>query len=263
MVRQVLVDEIIRRFPEHIDTSAAKGVSGVIAWQLAGFGDELDTFALIIEDGIVWTSRRVPRKRDVTVRLGVISFLKLATGHGDPSAMALAGDLELEGDAELALKLLHFVQIPTEGGPVKLPAASTIDMPELVGLIRRLPERQLRERLRGPVGKVLLDEVFRRMPDYVDADRAAGICALVVWQFTGPDGAVTHEYRTLFHQGRCELGAGAGAERRAVIRTDPVVFFKLVGGTAKPISSWLTGKISVRGDRLFAARLPRLFRTGR
>jgi predicted lipid carrier protein YhbT len=258
MIRQVLVDEIIRRFPDYLDPVAARGMHGVVRWELVGFEDEADPFTLIVEDGVIKVGRDLEAEPTVTLRLGVVSFLKLATGNGDPCTMALSGDLELDGDAWFALELLRLFRIPTEDGVVELCSPSKVDVAAMARLVRELPERRLRERLRGAVRQILLDEIFRRLPEYLNRGRSVGVDALVAWQITGrPDGGFD-EYRTLIRGGVCTVGDLEG-EPRVSIRTEPVVFFKLVTGNASPALTYLKRRLSIRGDLYFASRLPRIF----
>jgi len=265
VIRQIIIDEIIRRFPDYIDPVASKGMTGVVRWELVGFGDEIDRFTLLVDDGVVEVGRDLDDGPDdeptVTLRLGVVSFLKLAAGNGDPSTMVLSGDLELDGDAWFALDLLQLFRIPTTAGLVELGGPNKVDVGAVSRLVRQVPDRQLRERLRGPVRQILLDEVFRRMPSYLNRDRSVGVDALVAWQITGrPDGGFD-EYRTCIRDGVCTVGTGRELRGRpkASIRTDPMVFFKVVTSNANPIMSCVRRRLSVRGDLLFAARLARIF----
>jgi putative sterol carrier protein len=261
VIRQIIVDEIIRRFPDYIDPVAAKGVNGVFRWELVGFGDEIDDFTLMVEDGSVKVGRELHARPTVTLRLGVVSFLKLAAGNGDPSTMALSGDLEIDGDADFALHLLQLLRIPTARGLVQIGGPGKVDVGAIARLVRQVPDRQLRERLRGPVRQILLDEIFRRMPGYLNVHRCAGVDVLVAWQITGrPDGG-RDEYRTLVRGGRCVVGGVGELPGRPTvgIRTDPTVFFKLVTSNLNPVAGLLRRRLTVRGNLLVAARLTRIF----
>ncbi len=264
LVNVAIVDEIIRRFPEYIDPVAAKGVNGVVRWEL-GLADEVNRFTQVIDDGTVLVGRNLPDEPaddpTVTLRLGVVSFLKLASGAGDPSTMALSGDLELDGDAWFALDLLQLFRIPTAAGLVGIGGPGKVDVAAMARLVRQVPDRQLRERLRGPVRQILLDEIFRRMPGYLNKHRSAGVDALVAWQITGRRDGGFDEYRTRIRDQVCTVGTADELRGRptASIRTDPMVFFKLVTSNANPATSWIRRRLSVRGNLLFAARLARIF----
>jgi putative sterol carrier protein len=253
MIRQNLVDEIIRRFPDYIDADAAKGVDGIVGWELIGPGDEVDRFSLVVADGVVQVGRDLAAEPTVTLRLGAVSFLKIATGNGDPSTMVLSGDLEVVGDSWFALDLLRLVHIPTPDGtahlddPGKIDPGKTdpgktdpvkIDPSAVARLVREIPDRQL--------------------PQYLDTERAAHVDALAAWQITGGRGGGVDEYRTLIRDGSCTVGELPGRPR-ASVRTDPVVFLKLLTGKASPLRTLLRRRLSLRGDVVLASRLPRIF----
>lgn len=265
MVNVAIVDEIIRRFPDYIDPTAAKGINGVVRWELLGLANEVNRFTQVIDDGTVLVGRDLPDEPaddpTVTLRLGVVSFLKLASGAGDPSTMALSGDLELDGDAWFALDLLQLFRIPTTAGLVGIGGPSKVDVAAMARLVRQVPDRQLRERLRGPVRQILLDEIFRRMPGYLNKHRCADVDALVAWQITGRCDGGVDEYRTRIRDQVCTVGTAAELRGRptASIRTDPMVFLKLVTSNANPVMSCVRRRLSVRGNLLFAARLARIF----
>jgi len=142
---------------------------------------------------------------------------------------------------------------------VHLCGPSNIDVDAVARLVREIPDRQLRDRLRGPVRQIVLDEIFRRMPQYLNPKQAARVDALVAWRITGRRDGGYDEYRTLIRDGRCTVGEPAGRPR-VTVRTSPVVFLKLVTGNANPVRTALRHRLSIRGDLLFASRLPRIFR---
>lgn len=265
MIRHILVDEIVRRFPDYLDAEAAAGIRGVVGWELVGLGNEVDRFLLIIENGVVKIGRDLVAAPTVTLRLGVISFLKLATGNGDPCTMVLSGDLELAGDGWFALQLLRLIRIPTQQGVVQLCGPNKLDVTAVARLAREIPEGHLRKRLRDPVRRILLEEIFRRLPSYLDRGHAVGVDALVAWQLTGRSDGGYNEYRTLIRGGVCTVGDAATlpGRPRVSVRTEPVVFLKLVTGNAGALSMLLRQRLTVRGDPLLASRLPRIFRLPR
>ena len=113
--------------------------------------------------------------------------------------------------------------------------------------------------MRGPIRDLILDEVFRRFPEYFKAGRA-GTEAAIGFKITGrPDGGADR-YRVLISGGEVRAGRDLEVEPRATIVIDGVAFLKLVTGNANPVVSFVTGKLKVRGDLAFAAQIPGLFR---
>lgn len=52
--------------------------------------------------------------------------------------------------------------------------AANVDAVEIAAAVAGADRDELRARLRGGIGKVLVDEVIRRLPEYVDPVAAAG-----------------------------------------------------------------------------------------
>ncbi|WP_158890480.1 SCP2 sterol-binding domain-containing protein [Amycolatopsis anabasis] len=258
-LRERILDEVIRRIPGYVDAEAAAGVTATVAWEILGEDGDPDRFLLEITDGTARAGRELTGTPAVTLRLATADFLTLATGNADPSTMVLSGALTLDGDASLALDLVRFLRIPSGDGVVPVGDPGQVDVGAIARLVRDTPDRELAKRLRGPVRQLLLDEIFRRMPGYLDENRASGVDALIVWQITGrPDGGYD-EYRTQVVDGKCTVGAELPGTPKVSIRTDPIQFCKLVTGNANPVTAFLTRKLSVRGDLMFASQLPTLF----
>ncbi|GAA1973671.1 SCP2 sterol-binding domain-containing protein [Amycolatopsis minnesotensis] len=256
-VGRIVVDEVIRRLPEYVDPVAAAGVNQVIGWRLLDERGAGDRFLLRIDDGVASAGRELDGVPSVTLRLGTADFLVLATGNGDPATMVLSGVLRIEGDAAVALDLVRLLRIPSAKGVVEVGDPRAVDVGSIVRLVASTSDRDLKERLRGPVRQILLDEIFRRLPGYLNPRRAAGVEGMIAWQITGGTGRYD-EYRTRITGGTATVGDLPG-KPSLTIRTDPVLFFKLVTGNLNPVKAFLWRRLSVRGDLAFASRLPAIF----
>lgn len=262
-IRALLVEEIIHRLPEYVDAAAARGIDAVVGWEITG-GDTTDTgeadrFFLTLAGGVASAGRERTGPVRVTLRLDAADFLVLATGNGDPATMVLSGALELDGDAAFVLELARCLRVPTARGTAGLGGPEAVDIGAVARLVGRVPETALRKRLRGPVRRILLDEIFGRMPDYLNPERSRGVNALVQWQITGREDGGFDEFRTKIENGSCTVGPDLPGTSSVSIRVDPVVFVKLVTSNANPVTTFLSGKVSIKGDLLFAGRLSSIF----
>ena len=106
----------------------------------------------------------------------------------------------------------------------------------------------------------MLDEIFRRFPEYLDADRTRGLRAAVKWKITGRADGEADRYLLLVDDGSCRVEKDAVAEPRATITLDGADFLRLVTGNASPPMMFMRGRLRVAGDLAFAARLTSLFR---
>ena len=96
------------------------------------------------------------------------------------------------------------------------------------------------------------------MPERVNARAAAGTDATIGWRIGRPAGGYD-SYLVRIADGRCEVGEGEAGEPRVSLQMDSLTVCKLVTGNANPVMQFMSGKLSVRGDLMFAATVTRLF----
>jgi putative sterol carrier protein len=60
--------------------------------------------------------------------------------------------------------------------------------------------------------------------------------------------------------GACRTGRGLDVRPRLTLELGAVDFLKLVTDNANPVNLALSGRLGIRGDLLFAPRIPRFFR---
>jgi putative sterol carrier protein len=130
---------------------------------------------------------------------------------------------------------------------------------ELMALLFKLtPDDRLRAAMSGPLRDVIVAEVFRRMPERLNRSAAAGLETAIAWRIGRPDGG--HDtYLVRIADGTCSVEPDGEGESRVSLQMDSLTFCKLVTGNANPVMQFMTGKLSVRGDLMFAASVTRLF----
>ena len=130
---------------------------------------------------------------------------------------------------------------------------------EVMALLFKLtPEERLEAAMSGPMRDVIVAEVFRRMPDRLNRCAAAGLEAAIAWRIRRPDGAYDR-YVVRVADGACSVEPEGEGEARVSLQMDSLTFCKVVTGNANPVMQFMTGKLSVRGDLMFAANVTRLF----
>jgi putative sterol carrier protein len=130
-------------------------------------------------------------------------------------------------------------------------------------LVHEAPEGRLERLMRSPARRPILEGVFWQMPQRLDARRADGVNAAVLWRIGGrPDGR-TDDFRLVIAQGAARTTRGASEDPPRTVLTmtlDGVDFLKLITGDLDPVRGYLTGKIVLGGDIMFAAKLGSMFR---
>lgn len=130
---------------------------------------------------------------------------------------------------------------------------------ELVALVRRADDSQLAAGLAAN-RDVILAEVFRRMPERLDRERAGDLHAVVEWRILDRPGGGYDRFQVAIQHGTCTVNAQPPDEPRVALTIHPVDFIKLVSGNASGPELLLFGRLEISGDLVLAARLPALFR---
>jgi putative sterol carrier protein len=245
-LRRTAVQEAFRRMPDH----------------LAGRGQDT---AVLVVDGEAWAvdlatgtaARDGATDGRVRLELDAAGFLRIVTGGADTAAMWLTGDLRLTGDEPFALELAGLFRIPgTDGGDLD---PLRIDVPKIAGVVGSVKDRELKERLRGGLRELVLDEIFRRAPEYVRADKAGGSDGLAKFVLTGRADGDADRYGIALRGGAVEAGPDPAGDARVTIRVDGADFLKLVTSNLNPVVSTVRGRIKLKGDVGFAAALLKVF----
>lgn len=129
---------------------------------------------------------------------------------------------------------------------------------QFAALVREASDEQLEQGLREN-REVLLEEVFRRMPERFDADRAGDVSAVIQWEITSPDGAADHWHLTI-HDGAAASARGAHPEPDVSYRVGALDFVKLIAGVESGPKMFVFGRLRIRGDLMLAARMQGWFR---
>jgi putative sterol carrier protein len=139
---------------------------------------------------------------------------------------------------------------------------SPMDPERFAELVREATDDQLAEGM-AVNREVILEQIFNRMPESLDADRARDLDAVIEWQITGrPNGGVDR-FQVVISNGECHVEREGSAEPRVTYTLGPVDFVRLVTGNVPGPKLFVFGKLKIRGDILLAARMPSLFNTPR
>jgi hypothetical protein len=130
-------------------------------------------------------------------------------------------------------------------------------------LVDQTPDDRLERLMKSPARRMILEGVFWKMPQHIDARRSADVNAAVLWRIAGrPDGG-TDDYRLLISNGSARTERGASDEPPLPVLTltlDGVDLLKLASGSLDPMRGYLAGRIGLTGDIMFAAKLGGMLR---
>ena len=135
---------------------------------------------------------------------------------------------------------------------------SAVRPEQFAALVRDASDEQLEAGFREN-REVLLDEIFRRMPEQFDPQRGAGVEAVIEWQVTRPDGE-PDRWQLAIRDGTCTLARDGTAKPDVSLRVAPVDFVKLITGLDAGPKMFVFGRLRIRGNVMLAARMQGWFR---
>jgi len=138
---------------------------------------------------------------------------------------------------------------------------SDFDAGRLAEMVATASDEQLAEGMNDPEGrKATLDEIFRRMAEHVEPSKAKGNDAVVHFEILdAPDGGYDR-YEVVLADGACTVTDEPAKEPRVTFKIGPVDFLRLVSGNAAGPMLFMTGKLKIEGDLMFASTMTSLFR---
>jgi putative sterol carrier protein len=137
---------------------------------------------------------------------------------------------------------------------------TAIDANELAKNMAQATDEQLAELMSGPMRGQILAEIFRRMREHFRADAARDTEAVIRWRIGGgPDDGI-EEYETVISGGTCDVHEGFQADAaRVTFSVGGADFLRLVTGNAAGPMLFMSGKLKIEGDMMFAASAASLF----
>jgi putative sterol carrier protein len=107
---QPTLPEIMARVPGAFVPEGAGAASAVIHFKFTGA--EPGEWNATIRDGKCDVAQGIPRQRPtITVTADSADFMRVVTGDLDPTAAFMDGRIKLQGDVELALRLVPMFRI--------------------------------------------------------------------------------------------------------------------------------------------------------
>jgi putative sterol carrier protein len=137
---------------------------------------------------------------------------------------------------------------------------SVVAAEEFARSIAQTPDHQLAEGMSGPIRGQILDEVFKRMSEYAKPDKMGAVEAVVHWRIGGRSDGGEDVFETVIRNGTVTVNKEPSATPRLTMRIGGVDFLKLVTGNQSGPGLFMTGKLKLEGDIMFAAGLASMFR---
>jgi putative sterol carrier protein len=130
-------------------------------------------------------------------------------------------------------------------------------------LVASASDGMLAEIVNGPQRKPVLDEIFSRMADHVEPEKARGTDAVVHFKILDrPEelGGGYDHYEVVFENGNCTASDKPANDPKVTIKVGAADFLKLAASKASGPTLFMTGKLKLQGDVMLASRLTGFFR---
>lgn len=136
---------------------------------------------------------------------------------------------------------------------------AAIDPGLFASLVRDATDDQLQDGL-DTNRQLILEEIFRRMPEQFDPEQAAGVQATVEWRIRDRPGGGYDAWHVTLRDGRCEVAEGPAEDPTVIYEIGPIDFIRLITNNASGPKLFLFGRLKIRGNLVLATRMPTFFR---
>ena len=255
-IRSAVVTGILSRLHEFSVPDRVARLHGVIRFDLHQCGTLLERHALAFDDGTMELRPDVDElaPADVVLSTSVLVFVRLVSGERNAGLEYLAGGLDIDGDADLALGVGGIFRVPGSDAVAVDPTA--LDPVDVATILKGVKGDHLAKVMRSGFRTVVLGEIFRRLPDYVDPKKAAKVQLRVGFRLHGGPSGEVERYLVEVDRGIATVTTGdEGSDRDATVICEGPEFLRLATGHLSPIAGVLRGQLKVKGDRAKALQL--------
>ena len=255
-IRSAAVAGILGRLHEFSVPERVARLHGVIRFDLQQRGTLLERHALAFDEGIMELRLDADEQApaDVVLSTSVLVFIRLVSGERNAGLEYLAGGLDIEGDADLALGVGGIFRVPGTDSVAMDPTA--LDPVDVATALKSVKGDHLAKVMHSGFRTVVLGEVFRRLPDFVDPKKAAKVQLRVGFRLTGAPSGEVERYVVEVDRGMATVTTGdEGSDRDATVTCEGHDFLRLATGHLSPIAGVLRGQLKVKGDRAKALQL--------
>ena len=261
-VRPAAVEGILSRLHEYAVEERMALIAGTVRFDLERRGVLLERCSLAFAQGNLKLLARPAEHdpADVVLRTSLVRLVRLVSGERNAGLEYLSGKLDIEGDADLALALGGVFRVPGSDEVAVDPTA--LDPSDVAAALADVSTDHLRKVMSSGFRPVVLDEIFRRLPEYVNPRRARTADLLVGFRLLGHPSGEIERYAVSVREGIAVVSrpgpdetADAGVRRDATVTCEAYDFLRLATGHLSAITGVLRGQLRVKGDKAKALQL--------
>ena len=154
----------------------------------------------------------------------------------------------------LALAVGGIFRVPGTGEVAVDPSA--LDPVEVATALGEVRPDHLKKVMASGFRSIVLGEIFRRLPEYVNPRKAAKADLTIGFRLLGNPSGEIERYVVRVSGGAATVAAGDAGERRdATVTCEGHDYLRLATGHLNPVTGVLKGQLKVRGDKAKALQL--------
>ena len=244
---------ILDRFAEFADATRLAEIKGVVRFELARSRKDKECHTVRFDAGAVALDDAA--EPDVTISADIVDFVRLVTGQSNAALLYLGAQLSIDGDEMLALAVGCVFTVPGSDRAAVDPSA--LDPVDVATAVATTSGKHMRSVMEGGFRPIVLEEVFRRFPDFIDPEKAGELKLTIGFRIGGRKDGEVDRYTVRVADGVCtiETSPPEGQQRDATITVEGADFLRLATGQLHPVRGVLTGALKVKGDRTKALAL--------
>jgi putative sterol carrier protein len=229
----------------------------VVRFDLERRGTLLERQALAFDDGVMHPIPDVSDTTpvDVVLKTSLLRFVRMISGERNAGLEYLSGKLDIEGDAMLALAVGGIFRVPGTGQVAMDP--TTLDPVDVATALSGVRADHLKKVMSSGFRPIVLGEIFRRLPDFVNPDKAARLRLTVGFRLLGNPSGEIDRYVVRIEGGAATVTSGVDQdeERDATVTCEGHDYLRLATGHLNPVTAVLKGQLKVKGDKAKALQL--------
>ena len=99
-------------------------------------------------------------------------------------------------------------------------------------------------------------ELFEKMPGQFQADKAAGMSAVILFDLSGEGGG---QWSVTIADDTCTVVEGAADSPKSTVRMDAGDYHDMIVGKLNPMMAFMSGKVKVEGDLNTVMKFQQIF----
>lgn len=258
-VRPVAVEVILGRLHEYAVPARVAPLRGVVRFDLVRRGALLERHALELDAGSITVHPHHPVEApvDVVLTTSLLRFVRLVSGERNAGLEYLAGTLDIEGDAALAIGVGGIFRVPGSGQVAVDP--HLLDPVDVATALGDVKHDHLKKVLASDFRPIVLGEIFRRLPEFVNERKARGVSLAVGFRLLGNPSGEIDRYVVRVRDGVARVDTAdtgdIGDEPDATVTCQAHDYLRLATGHLNPVLGVLKGTLKVKGDKAKALQL--------